>query len=327
MGVKARRHKVEIMEQVQSITGVAGVDIGKLWLDVDVCEASHHQRFHHTPEGLAQMVVWLRDQGVHRVGMEASGQYERDVREALEASGFEAIVLQPLEVRAFARYRRIRLKSDKADAHLIAKATAAYEGVVARFDPYLVDLAELMTAYEQTSQLLAQVRTLCEHHRLEVIKAMDSERILYLEAQKVRLRQLILEAIRAHPDLKARFQLLKSLPGVGDITAMSLVIRMPELGRMAPGKPAALLGVAPFDRDSGQFHGKRFITGGRSRPRTFVYLAALSAKRMNSGFKAFAQRLLDGGKPKKVVIVAIMRKLIEAANIVLKRKTPWIKYA
>ena len=102
------------------------------------------------------------------------------------------------------------------------------------------------------------------------------------------------------------------------------MIRMPELGALKPGQAASLLGVAPFDRDSGSMKGTRFITGGRARPRTFVYLAALAAKRRAGTFKAFAEKLLSGGKPPKVAIVAVMRKLIEAANLILKRQAPWI---
>lgn len=107
--------------------------------------------------------------------------------------------------------------------------------------------------------------------------------------------------------------------------AAVLVIRMPELGVLKPGQAASLLGVAPFDRDSGATKGMRFITGGRARPRTFVYLAALAAKRINGVFRAFAEKLLGAGKPPKVAIVAVMRKLIEAANLVLKRQAQWVK--
>jgi transposase len=142
---------------------------------------------------------------------------------------------------------------------------------------------------------------------------------------KARLAAGVLERLKAHPDLAARYELLISLPGVGPIVAASLVVRMPELGQMKRGQAAALLGVAPFDHDSGQLKGKRFIAGGRRRPRRLIYLAALSAKRWDPGQKAFAQRLAERGKPAKLIIVAVMRRLIEAANLVLARQTPWVK--
>jgi transposase len=126
-----------------------------------------------------------------------------------------------------------------------------------------------------------------------------------------------------HADLAQRLRLLTSLPGFGPVVAASLVIRMPELGAMKKGQAAALIGVAPFDRDSGQWKGQRFISGGRDRPRRMLYLAALAAKTFDPAFKAFAQALIGRGKPKKVAIVAVMRKLIEAANLILARATPW----
>ena len=129
--------------------------------------------------------------------------------------------------------------------------------------------------------------------------------------------------IHGQADFEARYRLLLSLPGVGPIVAMSLVVRMPELGRMKRGQAAALLGVAPYDRDSGQLKGHRFIGGGRRRPRRLVYLAALAAKRSDPSLKAFAQTLSARGKPAMVVNVAVMRRLIEAANLVLARGQPW----
>ena len=146
-----------------------------------------------------------------------------------------------------------------------------------------------------------------------------------LERTKARLSLDILNRIRAEADLLARFRLLTSLPGIGPIVAASLVIRMPELGEMKRGQAASLIGVAPFDRDSGQWKGQRFIAGGRARPRRMLYLAAVAAKRFDPGFKAFAQRLLNNGKPRKLITVAVMRKLIEAANLVLSRRQPWLK--
>ena len=324
VGVRARRHKGEIMKQVQCTTGVAGVDIGKRWLDVGFCHDEAHRRFANTTVGIAELIACMRKLGVGRIGMEASGNYEREVREALEAEGFAVVVFQPLEVKTFARWRRIRLKSDKADAHLIALATQAYEGVSARRDPELIELAELLTVYEQASDLLATIKTQAEHDRLTDVIALRDEMKAALSQTKKRALVLLLHRVRLRPDWLKRFDLLRSLPGVGQVVALALLIRMPELGEMKPGQPAALLGVAPFDRDSGTLKGKRFITGGRARPRTLVYIAALAAKRMNNAFKAFAKRLIDAGKPPKVAIVAVMRKLIEAANLILKRQSPWI---
>jgi len=325
VGVWARRHKGEIMKQVELITSVAGLDIGKTWLDAALAGKDVCHRFANTHDGIEQLMRWLQEHGVLRVGMEASGNYERDVRQALEAGMYEVIVHQPQEVRAFARYRRLRAKSDRIDAGLIAVATAQWEGRISRRDKDVVDLAEVLTLYEHVSDMLAETRTLAEHHRLQETCQVQAELVDHLHRQKQNLLAMILRRIRKRGDLAARFDLLKSLPGIGPVVAAVLVIRMPELGGLKPGQAASLLGVAPFDRDSGAMKGLRFITGGRARPRTFVYIAALAAKRMSGPFKVFAERLRAAGKPIKVAIVAVMRKLIEAANLVLKRKTQWVQ--
>ena len=312
------------MKQGEYSTVAAGLDIGKTWLDAALADVDMHQRFANTASGISELIAWLKPHGVTRVGMEASGNYERDVREALEADGYEVIVHQPQEIRAFARFRRLRAKSDKIDAGLIAKATAHWEGMVARRDKDLVEMAEILTLYEHVTDILAQTRTIAEHQRLKEVKEIQAEIVSQLFQQKQILIAMVLHRIRQRPDLAARFDLLKSLPGIGEVVAAVLVVRMPELGALKPGQAASLLGVAPFDRDSGATKGLRFISGGRARPRTFVYLAAIAAKRRAGVFRAFAEKLVNAGKPPKVAIVAVMRKLIEAANLVLKRQAPWI---
>jgi transposase len=313
------------MEQKKSNTKVAGVDVGKRWLDVAVHGCEDRLRVANDPAGLSELVAWLKAREVGRVGMEATGGYERALRAAMEAARFEVVVHQPIEVRLFARLKRRRAKSDTLDAALIAAATAQVDTVRAAQDPRLSRLAERLTAYEQISSQAAETKTFLEHLALKDLIATFRAQIRSLERAKAKLAAQIIAEIKAQPDLLDRFKLLLSLPGVGPIVAASLLIRMPELGAMKRGQPAALLGVAPFDRDSGQFRGQRSIAGGRARPRRMLYLAALSAKRCDPGLRAFAQRLADAGKKPKKVIVAVMRKLIEAANIVLARQQPWVR--
>ena len=192
-------------------------------------------------------------------------------------------------------------------------------------DPRLAELAERLTAYEQIADQIVELKTFLEHVTLKDIGSALRTQVRALEALKLRLASQILTAIKAHPDLLARYRLLVSLPGVGPIVAATLLIRMPELGGMRRGQAASLIGVAPFDRDSGQWKGLRFISGGRARPRRMLYLAAIVAKRFDPGLRAFGETLRARGKPPKVVTVAIMRKLIEAANLVLQRGQPWVK--
>jgi transposase len=311
------------MGQAQSNTKVAGIDVGKRWLDVAVHGLEDALRLENGRAAVGELIGWLRAREVGRVGLEASGGYERGVREALDEAGFEVVVHQPIEVRRFAQLKRWRAKNDRLDARLIAAATAQVEAVKAAQSPVLVELAERLTAYEQVTDQAAELKTFLETVRLKDLIVALRAQIRSLQRLKAKLLADILRRLRAEADLLARFRLLTSLPGVGPVVAATLTIRMPELGSMRRGQAASLIGVAPFDRDSGQWKGLRFICGGRARPRRMLYLAALSARRCDGGLKAFAEQLAARGKPAKLVLVAIMRKLIEAANLVLARGEPW----
>jgi len=313
------------MEQTKGNTKVAGVDVGKAQLDAAVHGSEDLTRTANTPAGFGELIAWLKAREVGRVGLEATGGYERGVRAALEAAGFEVVVHQPLEVRLFARLKRRLAKNDRLDAALIASATAQVDAVRAAQDPRLTELAERLTAYEQVTDLAAQLKTALEHVSLKDLARNIRAQIASLTRLKGRLLAQVLSVIKAHADLLGRFRLLSSLPGVGPVVAATLVVRMPELGALHRGQAAALIGVAPFDRDSGQWKGLRFIVGGRARPRRMLYLAALAAKRCDPSLKAFAHQLAQRGKPAKLIVVAVMRKLIEAANLVLARAQPWAK--
>jgi transposase len=312
------------MGQVQPSTKVAGIDVGKRRLDVAVHGLEDALGADNDAGGFSELIAWLKSREVGRVGLEATGGYERGVRQALEAAGFEVVIHQPIEVRRFAQLKRWRATSDRLDAKLIAWATAHVEAVKAAQDPRLVELAERMTAYEQITDQAAELKTFLESVTLADIARLVRAQIASLSRAKARLLADILTRLKAQADLLARFRLLLSLPGIGPVVAATLVVRMPELGAMRRGQPASLIGVAPFDRDSGQWKGLRFISGGRARPRRMLYLAGLQAKRCDPTLKAFAQRLAARGKPAKLIVVAVMRKLIEAANIVLQRGQPWL---
>jgi transposase len=302
----------------------AGIDVGKLWLDAAV-DGGDTMRVSNDKAGIETLIGWFREQAVERVGLEASGGYEREARLRLAGAGFATVLHQPLEVRLFVRLSRQRAKNDRLDAKLIAAATAALDTPRPAPSPRLVELCEHLTVYEQVTAKAAELKTFLSTVRQQHLRDGLEVQLAQLKALKQTLMCQLIAAIKADEELAARFRLLSSLPGIGPINAASLVLRMPELGRLEHGQAASLIGVAPFDHDSGQYKGTRFISGGRSRPRRMLYLAALAAKRSDPTFKRFVQHLIDRGKAKKVAIVALMRKLIEAANLVLKRNTPWIK--
>ncbi len=300
----------------------AGIDVGKHWLDAAV-HGGETTKVRNDAAGIGGLIDWLKAREVERAGLEASGGYEREARERLAEAGFDTVLHQPLEVRLFARLSRQRAKNDRLDAQLIAAATAAVHEERQAPGRRLMDLAEQLTVYEQVSATAAQLKTFLDTVRQTHLRAQLLEQIATLRALKQSLARALVAEVKADAELGPRYRLLCSLPGIGPIVGISLCIRMPELGRLERGQAASLIGVAPFDHDSGAHKGLRFIAGGRSRPRRMLYIAALAAKRCDADLKAFAQRLLERGKPNKVAIVAVMRKLIEAANLVLKRHAPW----
>ncbi|MGZ3276412.1 MAG: IS110 family RNA-guided transposase [Caulobacteraceae bacterium] len=308
-------------------TNVAGIDAAKAKLDVAVHGLAEMIQVANGPAGFEELGAWLASHEVVRVGIEATGGYERAVVAWLQAHGFEVVVHQPLEVRLFARLKRRRAKNDRIDARIIAAATVQVDTVKAAADPLYGELAERMTAYEQASDHVARLKACLEQVSLPDLRASLEDQIRQASAWKLQLLKDLVARIKSRDDLARRYALLQSLPGVAGVVAASLVVRMPELGSLSPGEAAALIGVAPFDFDTGQFRGQRHIWGGRARPRRLLYLAALAAKMRDPAMRAFAQRLLDKGKAPKVAIVAVMRKLIIAANLVLQRGTPWVQVA
>jgi transposase len=315
------------MEQSKSTTKIAGVDVGKQRLDAATHGSGETIAVANDAAGISELIAWLKAREVGRVGLEATGGYERALRSALEQAGLEVVVHQPLEVKLFARLKRWRVKNDQRDAVLIAAATAQVDAVKAAQDQRLVELGERLSAYEQVTDQAAELKGFLESVRLKDVASLIRGQIRALERLKAKLLADIIGRIKAQPDLLARLQLLLSLPGIGPVVAATLVVRMPELGAMKRGQAACLLGVAPFDRESGQWKGLRFIAGGRRRPRRMLYLAALAAKRADPSLRAFAEQLRNRGKPPKVAVVAVMRKLIEAANLVLQRGQPWVRHA
>jgi transposase len=314
------------MEQVQLNTKIAGIDVAKAELVVAVHGLEDMVTVANNEAGVASLIGWLKARGVCRVGLEATGRYERLVWLGLGEAGLDVVMHQPMEVTCYRKVRRWKAKNDKSDARLIAAATAHVETVRAMKDPRLVELADRMTAYEQVSDEVARFKTFLEHPGPKDIALLMRRQLASLERLKLKLAKNVEAAIQACPDLAQRYELLRSITGVGPIVASSLVACLPELGSIEPGEAAALLGVAPFDRDSGVFRGQRRISGGRRRPRRMVFLAATSAMRHDPYFKAFAERLRAKGKKPKVVIIAVARKLIEAANLVLARGEPWVRH-
>lgn len=303
----------------------AGIDIGKTWLDVALANAPEHWRLANDADGHAALIARLLERRIARVGLEASGGYERAVTAALRAAGFEVILFQPRQVRAYAVYRLGRAKNDVIDARLIAACTAAYDKPVRPApDARLTALAEPMRLVEQIEDDIVRLKTRREAYRDERIRAQLGEEIKRLKAARKSEMRQIKAALCMHPDLARRLALVVSVPGLGERTALTLLVRMPELGAISREEAASLAGLAPFDEDSGNHRGPRHITGGREPVRTALFAAALPAAfRWNQALIGLYQRLTQRGRSHAQALIACARKLLIYANTVLARGTPW----
>jgi transposase len=302
----------------------AGIDTGKHKLDVAVAEGSHRLQVANSPDGHTALSAWLRKHRVKRVGIEATGGYEQAVVARLRRDGFLVIVFQPAQVRAYAKFHLQRAKNDKIDADLIAACTAATKKIHAPPDPRLAPFAEHLTLVEQLTEDIAHVKTRRESCRDQRIRRYWNDEIARLKGLlRIELKALV-AAIRQHNDLATRLDLIVSVGGIGLKTAVAILVRMPEIGRVTREQAAALAGLAPYDDDSADQVGVRHIEGGRERLRKSLYTAALAAAfYWNPQLKISYRRMIAAGKPHKVALVACARKLLIYANTVVQRGTPW----
>jgi transposase len=302
----------------------AGIDTGKRKLDVALDRGSQRLQVDNAPAGHQALLDWLRQHRVRRVGIEASGGYEQAIVAELRRHGFVVIVFQPAQVRAYAMFHLQRAKNDKIDATLIAICTAAAKKIHAPPDPRLAPFAEHLTMIDQISDDIARFKNRIETCRDVRIRQVWKEEIARLKKRERAELKAVAAAIRQHPDLAERLDLIESVDGVGLKTAVAILVRMPEIGRLSREQVAALAGLAPYDDDSGAYSGARHIAGGRERLRHAVYAASLPASmRWNLQLMAFYKRLIAAGKLHKVALVACARKLLIFVNTVVARATPW----
>ena len=304
----------------------AGIDTGKHKLDVAIHGDKERWQFDNNPAGFVGLVRLLRRHKVDRVGIEATGGYEREVVSALRKAGLVAVVLQPIQVRGYAQAVLCRAKSDTIDCGLIADCVAHREVIRRDPDPRLVPMADLLTFVEQTEEDIARCKVRREHAHSPDQRRLIEVDIKRFTKRRARLLAKLLVMIAAHDDLAKRHDLLLSIDGIGERTALAMLIRLPELGHITREQAASLAGLAPFVHDSGQRKGERHIAGGRDRLRRSVYAATIPAAFFhNHQLIAFYRRLVAAGKPPKLALIACARKLVIYANTVLARATPWAR--
>ena len=300
-----------------------GIDVSKDRLDVHVRPGGEAFAVARDGEGLAALVERLKALAPHLVAVEATGGFEMTTAAAIAGADLPLVVVNPAQVRHYAQALGRRSKTDKGDAEVIARFVEATRPEPRPLpDEATQALGELITRRRQIIAMMVAERQRAT--RLPKRLRRSCERVVrMLEKELAALDQDIDTTVRGSPAWRAKEDLLASVPSIGDITARSLIAELPELGKLDRRQIAALVGVAPFTRQSGQWRGKSFIGGGRPAVRATLFMATMSAVRHNPTIRAFRQRLLAKGKPKMVVMVACMRKLLTILNAVLRDQRPW----
>jgi len=298
----------------------AGIDVSKPWLDVATWPTREATRVSRDAAGIAALIAWLTEHEVIRVGLEASGGYDRVVTDALQAAGFEVATLNPLRVRRFAEAKGRLAKNDTADARTIAQFTAVMvEAVPPPRQRDLDALAELLTYRRQLKGWSTDCINQLEHLRDGALRRKIERQQASFARELKQIDQKLADLVAEHDDWSVLVRRLRSVPGVGPVVSATLIAVLPELRALSRRAIASLVGLAPFDHDSGGHHGERHIKGGRKLVREVLYMAALSAKTHNPVIAAFAKRL--EGKQPKVILTACMRKLLVILNAMLRDGT------
>ena len=297
----------------------AGVDIGKAALDVALPGQSAC-RFAHNAAGIAELVKALKKMPQPaQVICEPSGGYERDLLEALWAAAIAVSLVPAARVRAFARAQGRLAKTDPIDAVVLREFGELFQPkTLAAPAPARERLAALVQRREQLVGLLATEEQRLAQTRDAVVKKISVRLLKELQKQVAQLEALITAQINADATLKRQSDRLQEVQGIGPVTASTVLAEMPELGTLNRNESGALAGVAPYNHDSGEHRGRRSIRGGRVQVRRVLYMAAVVAARFNPILKAFYDRLVAAGKPKKVALTAVMRKLVVLLNHLLK---------
>jgi transposase len=302
---------------------VVGIDVGKEKLDVGLNNEKKVRVWANDAKGRAGLGEWVDQQGTPLVVVEASGGYEAAIVSELVERGQAVALVNPTRVRAFARAEGLLAKTDKIDARLIARFGATMKPQAqARREQSQLELNQWVTRRRQLVLMATaeknRLQTVPEAIQVDLVRHID-----WLQAEIESLEQRINQAIAHNPTWCETARRVETVPGVGSITASTLVADLPELGQLNRQKIAALVGVAPFNHDSGKRRGKRRIFGGRASVRSVLYMATLSATKHNPVIKSFYLRLLDKGKLKKVALTACMRKLLVILNTMVKSGQDW----
>jgi transposase len=301
-----------------------GIDVSKATLDVAILPLGRHFVVSNDEAGIDELLCSLEDPKPTLVVLEASGGFERPVAAAIAASGIAIAVVNPRQTRDFARATGKLAKTDRLDAKALARfAQAVRPEPRALPDEEAGEFQAILARRRQLIQMMsAEKNRLGAAASKSVAKRIEAH-LRWLEKELSRTDRDLDQAIEKSPTFKENEALLRSVPGVGPVLCRTLMAELPELGSLAPRELSALVGVAPLNRDSGTLRGRRAVWGGRARVREALYMGAMVATRYNPPIKEFYEKLVAAGKPKKVALVACMRKLLVILNALLRDRTPW----
>ena len=312
------------MESKPAADRFVGIDVSKSWVDVHVRPDGTAFRCLSDGAGLAELVRRLQPLSPVLVVMEASGGYEAIVAASLAEADLPLAIVNPRQVRRFAEALGQLAKTDAIDARVIAHFAEAIRPPPRPLpNPMMTQLQELLARRRQLVVMINAEKQRAARAESKVTRRSHKTMLKSLEAERTRIDRAIDKLIQQSPLWCAKLDLLTSVPGVGDIVARTLLAELPELGRVDRHQIAALAGVAPFSRDSGRKKGRRVVRAGRVQERAPVYMACLTAIRRNPPLKAFYRRLRAAGKPTRLALVAVMRKLLTMLNAILRDNQPW----
>jgi transposase len=310
-------------EVLEVVPNFIGIDVSKAQLDIAVRPSAEREVISNDEAGIKTLVERMGELRPVLIVLEASGGLERKVTRALASAELPVVVVNPRQVRDFAKATGRLAKTDRIDAAVLALFGEAVRPALRRLpDEVLLELRALIARRRQITEMIVAERNRLSGASKAVRKRIDAH-IGWLEAEIDRADKDLDQSIGQSPIWQENQDLLKSVPGVGPVISRTLLAELPELGQLNRKQIAALVGVAPLNRDSGTLKGRRTIWGGRAAVRAALYMAALVASRRNSVIQAFYKRLRHAGKAPKVALVACMRKLLTILNAMIKHKTRW----
>jgi transposase len=312
------------MGQPPAVPSFVGIDVSKDRLDVHLRPSGQAFALPRDGQGIEALLARLRAEPLGLVVLEATGGFELTVAAAIAGAGLPLAVVNPRQIRDFARAVGRLAKTDRLDAEAIALFAERVRPEPRPIpDAEALALAELVARRRQVVEMIGMEQNRARQARAPKVARTIAATLKVLEAQLAALDREIDDSIRGSPAWRAADDLLRSVPGIGAVASRTLIAEMPELGHLDRREAAALIGLAPISRDSGQMRGHRAIAGGRTTVRNVLFMATLSAIRWNPTLRAHYQQLTSRGRPKKVAIVACMRRLLSVLNAILRTNTPW----